>query len=254
MRLMFRVLLRCRIEGIDNVPPRGRLIVIMNHINFLDPILVTVAFPRDIAIMSKIENLQMPVLGKVVEWYGSFPVRRGELDVGAVKMSMGVLENECALLLAPEGTRSKDAGLQPAFDGMALVATRTNSPVLPVAISGVESFSSRVRQLRRTSVTLAFGEPFAFVHENRRVNRAELREMTSEAMRRISALLPESYRGLYPDPEKDAMRVTASYTGNMISTREPDLAQEAPLKYRGQPVDRRPRPRNAAPLVGWEIR
>ena len=217
LRIIFKLLLRFRVTGIENVPASGRLIVIMNHISFLDPILVTATLPRDIAIMSKIENLEMPVLGKIIQWYGSFPVRRGELDLGAVRMSLEVLESECALLLAPEGTRSKNAKLQPAYDGMALVATRAGAPVLPVAISGAEDFASNLKGLRRTPVTLAIGEPFVFLTGDGRVSRIELRQMTQVAMRRIATLLPDSYRGQYADPEKGAMQVTTSFTGTMTA-------------------------------------
>ena len=228
LRIVFKLLLRCRVTGIENVPASGRLVVIMNHINFLDPILVTATLPRDIAIMSKIENLEMPVLGKIIQWYGSFPVRRGELDLGAVRISIEVLESECALLLAPEGTRSKNAKLQPAYDGMALVTTRASAPVLPVAISGAEGFASNIKRLRRTPVTLAIGEPFVFVTGDRHVSRLELRQMTQEAMRRIASLLPDSYRGLYADPDKEALQVTALFTGALTAREKVGAPRTSP--------------------------
>ena len=221
LRIVFRLLLRCRVTGIESVPPSGRLVVIMNHTSFLDPVLVAVIFPRDIAIMSKIENMQTPVLGKIVEWFGSFPVRRGEMDIGAVKTSMEVLKSECALLLAPEGTRSRNAQLQPAHDGMAMLAIRTRSPVIPVGISGAERFSSQIRRLRRTQITLAIGEPFVFLHDKRRASRHDLGEMTHEAMSRIAALLPEAYRGVFANPESQAMLLTAP-SGDSMQARHVD--------------------------------
>lgn len=210
LKALFRALLRLTVVGIENVPRQGRLIVIMNHLSFLDPILVSALMPRDIAIMSKIENFQIPVLGKVVEWYGSFPVRRGELDMAAIRTSVQVLEGELALLLAPEGTRSKTGGLQTAFDGMAMIATRAHTPVLPVAMTGNESFPSQLKRLRRTQVTVRIGEPFVFQSQGTAKRREELARMTQEAMVRLAALLPESYRGEYAGYETDSMTFALS--------------------------------------------
>lgn len=198
--LLMKVLFKCQITGLQHLPRTGRLIIMMNHLYFLDPIVVTVALPRDIAIMSKIENLQTPVLGPLTRWFGGFPVRRGELDLSAVRRSVEVLEREGALLMAPEGTRSKTGGLQRAFKGMALIATRTNSPILPVAISGHETFLSNLKRLRRTPLRLVIGEPFILsAADGSKVRRDQLQQMTTEAMYRLARLLPERYRGVYSD-------------------------------------------------------
>ena len=199
LRLLMRVLLRVRVTGLEHLPRSGRLIVMMNHIHALDPMLVTAVLPRDIVLMSKIENLRLPFLGLIVKWYGSFPIRRGEADLQAVRRSLQVLESDQALLMAPEGTRSKTGGLQPAHDGMALVAARTNTPILPVAISGDEAFYRNLRHLRRTPVEITIGEPFILANHEGQPGRAQLRQMTREAMYQLAALLPPSYRGVYAD-------------------------------------------------------
>lgn len=199
LRLVAGILCKLEVTGRENEPCRGRLIVMMNHIDGLDPVLVTIALSRDIDIMSKIENLQAPVLGPLTRWFGGFPIRRHELDLSAIRQAVKVLESERALLMAPEGTRSKNASLQPAYDGMALIAARTNAPVLPVAIWGDEAFMANIKRLRRTPVHIRIGEPFLLVSKGESRHREQLRQMTREAMYRLASLLPESYRGFYAD-------------------------------------------------------
>jgi 1-acyl-sn-glycerol-3-phosphate acyltransferase len=192
----------CKISGLEHAPRSGRLIVMMNHLHGLDPILVVTAMPRDVRIMSKIENLRLPFLGLIVKWFGSFPIRRGEADIQAMRSALQSLACEEALLMAPEGTRSKSGGLQEGRDGMALVAARANAPILPVVISGDEQFQRNLKRLRRTSVQITIGAPFRFGNYGERPSRAQLSEMTQEAMYRMATLLPEAYRGVYSDLSK----------------------------------------------------
>jgi 1-acyl-sn-glycerol-3-phosphate acyltransferase len=210
LNALMSLFLKREIIGLENVPRKGPLVVIMNHINFLDPILVSVAIPRDIAIMSKVENFSPEPLGAILRAYGSFPVHRGEGDLSAIRASLAALGDGKALLLAPEGTRSPNAQLQPAYEGMAMITSRAGAPVVPVAISGAEDFSRNLRKLRKTRVKLHIGEPFEFTwnHGAPRPSRNDLRLMSDEAMYRISSLLPPSYRGAYPSPEKVEMSVT----------------------------------------------
>lgn len=211
LMLIARLVLRLEVSGLERVPRTGRLIIMMNHLSWLDPILTTILIPRDIAIMSKIENFQIPVAGLLVKWFGSFPVRRGEADLSAVRQSVAVLEQDRALLMAPEGTRSRSRTLQQAHAGMALVATRANAPILPVALSGVEHFNHNIKRLRRTPVRVAIGEPFLMIPKPGQPPRAQHEQMTQEAMYRLAALLPPAYRGVYSDLSRATTEVTRPY-------------------------------------------
>lgn len=207
---LLNALLDWEIIGLENMPADGPLIVIMNHIHFLDPILVSVGLPRDIAIMSKVENLRAPVLGPLARWYGSFPVHRGQLDLSAMRSSLQALERGYALLLAPEGTRSKSKRLQPGQDGTAFVATRSGAPLLPVGLYGNENFLSNLKRFRRTPCTMVIGKPFVFELNGHRPRREALSAMTREAMYQIADLLPPSYRGQFAD-SPDGFQYTKPY-------------------------------------------
>jgi len=201
LRLLFRILLRVHVTGLERVPRQGPLLVASNHVSFLDPLLAGALFPRRLIFMSKIENYQIPILGLLVRAYSAFPIRRGEVDRAALRQSMAVLQAGQALYMAPEGTRSPDGRLQAGHDGLALIATRTGAPVLPIATWGGENFKHDIRRLHRTEVHLVVGEPFRYVSTLSKPRRDELRTMTTEMMYRIAQLLPPERRGVYADLE-----------------------------------------------------
>jgi len=199
LRLIWRILYRIELSGTENIPKHGGFIAMMNHIYFIDPVLVASLSPRFIVIMSKIENYRSPLAGLIVRAYGTFAVRRGELDMSAIRTSLLVLRQGHGLLMAPEGTRSKSHTLQEGKDGLAWLATRSAVPVVPVALSGHEKLWSNVKRLRRTPFRITFGQPFLLQLDPNQLPRPQLKAMTRELMYRLASMLPPEYRGVYTD-------------------------------------------------------
>jgi 1-acyl-sn-glycerol-3-phosphate acyltransferase len=207
------ILLDYEVVGLENVPRKGPLIVTINHMNFLDPVIATVFIPRDIVSMAKAELFGSPVVGLVFRLYGAFPVRRGEIDRTALRKAMAALQEEKALLMAPEGTRGGDWRLMKARDGVAYVALQASVPIVPVAISGSERFWKELARLRRTKTRVVMGEPFVLLPREGRVSREQLSEMTTEAMYRLATLLPPEYRGVYSDLSAAREEYIRTYKG-----------------------------------------
>jgi 1-acyl-sn-glycerol-3-phosphate acyltransferase len=199
LRIAFKLLLNLEVVGLENVPSEGPLILMINHTSFLDPVVAGGVMPREVVAMSKVENFHDPILGIIVRLYGAFPVRRGEVDLQATRRALEVLHNGEVLLMAPEGTRSKESCLQPGHDGMTFIAYRANAPVLPMAITGVKDFSSSLKKLHRTDVKIVIGKPFRLRKDKKKVGRDVLHQMTEEAMYQLAAVLPPEYRGVYRD-------------------------------------------------------
>ena len=159
--------------------------------------------PRRLVFMAKHEMFQWPILGLVARLGGAFPVRRSEADLGALRKATQVLRNGEALVMFPEGTRSRDARLHEAHPGTALLALRSEAPVLPVAITGTEKvviirLPLDLIRLRRPRVHVVVGQPF-FLPPVERITTEEVERCTGIIMARIAALLPPSYRGQYAD-------------------------------------------------------
>jgi 1-acyl-sn-glycerol-3-phosphate acyltransferase len=200
LRLLYGLLFRLEIHGIGNVPPSGPLILMINHIDAMDPFLVVGVFPRPVTPMAKIEVFDVPLIGSLARTYGAFPIRRGQMDKRAIEQSFQVLEKGDVLLIAPEGTRSPTYSLQIGKEGMAFIAARTGAPIIPVAITGSHETARYWRRLRRVPVRIVIGTPFRLDPGDQVVRRPLLRAMTDEAMYRLAAILPPAYRGVYSDP------------------------------------------------------
>lgn len=199
LRIAFKLLLNLEVVGLENVPPKGPLILMINHTSLIDPAMAGGVMPREIVAMSKIENFRDPILGIIVRLYGAFPVRRGETDLRALRRALEVLQNDEVLLMAPEGTRSEECHLQPGHDGMTFIALRASAPILPMAITGAKDFGSNFKKLHRTDIKIVIGKPFRFRSNSKKVTREVLHQMTEEAMYQLAALLQPEYRGVYSD-------------------------------------------------------
>lgn len=194
-RIVFGAAVSLHVEGLEHVPPRGPLIIVANHISLADPPLLIGAMPRPIALMAKEELLAIPIIGGLLRVGGGFPVKRGEADRTALRSSLMLLERGLAVVLFPEGTRSRTLQLQAGHKGVAFLARRSGAPVLPVGITGTEAFRQPTRLLKRPRVDVRIGEPFELRFELASGDR--LTAATDHMMRRIAALLPPDRRGRY---------------------------------------------------------
>jgi 1-acyl-sn-glycerol-3-phosphate acyltransferase len=194
--------LLCRVEGsqLAQVPERGPLIIVTNHVNFLDaPLLYTQLLPRPLAGFAKAETWDNPALAILANLWGAIPLQRGEVDLSALRAALKALDEGRILGVAPEGTRSGTGHLREGHPGIVLLALRTKAPILPVISYGGELFQQNLSRLRRTEVHIEVGQPFFLVPPQGKVTRQVRRQMTDEIMYQLAALLPPAYRGVYSD-------------------------------------------------------
>lgn len=187
------------VEGIENVPREGPAILMINHINFIDPFVVLNSLPRNIVPMAKVEVYSYPVVGIFPRLYGVIPVQREEIDRQAIQGALEVLKAGEVILVAPEAHRGPE--LRQGKEGIAYLATRSEAPVVPVAIDGTIGFPSfpLLPRWRQSGAAVKFGNAFRFDSQGERADREMLRLMTDEAMYVLAAMLPEYRRGFYSD-------------------------------------------------------
>jgi 1-acyl-sn-glycerol-3-phosphate acyltransferase len=193
--LIFTYCRRYEALGGEHVPLSGGVIVVSNHLNNADPPMIQRALRRRVVFMAKKEMMDAPVIGPLFRWWGAFPVRRGEADLAAVRAACAVVQSGEALMMFPEGTRSRTGRLGSGHPGTALIARRTGAPIIPVAVTGTERIAWPGIFFRPRSVPhirVVVGEPF--VLEKAAANSESLRRDADEIMARIAALLPEQYR------------------------------------------------------------
>lgn len=151
-----RAFLGFRVMGQEYLPKTGGVIVAVNHTSNYDPILIGLASPRQLAFLAKEELFKNPLLSFCFRYLGAIPLRRGAADIQALKSAIQVLEKQKALLIFPEGTRSKSGELQRARHGVGMLAVRCRVPIVPAYLSG--SFHM-FRRLFRHRVFVHFGKP-----------------------------------------------------------------------------------------------
>jgi 1-acyl-sn-glycerol-3-phosphate acyltransferase len=199
----FRLLAKLnRVEGLEYLPEKGPAILMINHIAFIDPIVVLNVVPRNIVPLAKIEVYDYPVVGIFPKLWGVIPVRREEVDRRAVQQVLEVLRAGEIVLVAPEGTRSPS--LTEGKEGVAFLGSRSGVPIVPVAVDGTQGFPALrfTRAWRQEGAVVKFGRPFRYRADIHRPGRSELRKMTDEAMYILAEMLPPHRRGIYSDLSK----------------------------------------------------
>ena len=100
-----RLLHPVTVQGLENLPSHGALLV-ANHASNWDPLVLATALPMDyrLRVMGKEELFQNPILAWVIRVGGAFPVNRGGADIQAVKTAIQTIQSGQNLLIFPEGT------------------------------------------------------------------------------------------------------------------------------------------------------
>ncbi len=189
MRLALRLVAEWRVMGSEEVPSAGPLIIVANHIHFLDPPVLAASLPRKVAIMVRDDLLRVPGVGLMVRGYDTISVRRGSPDRQALVRAMSHLQRGGAVGIFPEGTRSRDGRLGEGRPGAALLALRTAAPILPVGIAGTGQLFAELARLRRPRVLVRIGPPFV-LRRSEGTGAAARADATRQIMSRIAELLP----------------------------------------------------------------
>ncbi len=192
------------IERADRVPASGSAILMINHIAFVDPIVVLGHVARNVVPIAKVESSRIPFWGIFATLWNVIAVRRDGSDRDAVFRALAVLEAGQVVLIAPEATRGP--ALRRARDGVAYLAYRSGAPIIPVAIEGTEGFPTlSPRRRMQPGAVVRFGRPLRLKRLAGRPSREQLRAIADEAMSRLAAMLPEHRRGAYRDSVSDPL-------------------------------------------------
>ena len=190
----------CRIEKdeLDKIPASGPMILAMNHIGSIEvPLLRAHVRPRRVISLAKIETWDNLLMGWLFDLWESIPIRRGEVDLGALHRCLECVSAGDILGVAPEGTRSRDGKLLSGRPGIVLIGLHSGAPIVPVVHWGVEDFSKNIKHLKRTDFHIRVGKPFTLDAKGEKVNGMIRQEMADEIMYQIAKLMPEKYRGKY---------------------------------------------------------
>jgi 1-acyl-sn-glycerol-3-phosphate acyltransferase len=190
-RAIFKLYFRWRTYGVENVPLDGSVILASNHASYLDPPLVGSALPRDINYLARESLFRFPVVGAILRSWNSVPVDRDGGGARGLKMILDRLLAGGAIILFPEGTRTRDGKLQPARSGIGLTVIKSKAPVIPVRVFGTyEAYGRHMKLPRPRRVVVKYGKPMLFTElrtEAETCSKPRLKEIYQEVADQIMA-------------------------------------------------------------------
>ena len=160
-----------RVTGREQLPA-GRCVICPNHSALTDPIMT--------AVMAKKQLSKVPLIGPLLGWLGVIYVDRGAADVNAIKASLRVLRDDKRLIIFPEGTRVKPGKEVTPHTGAAMLAARSDAPLVPVYVTRQKRFLS--------PIDVHFGAPFQVKMLGAKATSPELQSATDELMEKINSL------------------------------------------------------------------
>ena len=122
--------------GTENIPSEGNLIIAANHKSNLDPIFVASAVDkkRKMTAIAKEELFKNKILAKILNKVEIIPINRQNPGLGTIKRILKYIKNDYALVMFPEGTRSKTDDFNNAKAGLSLFATKAKAEIVPCTI------------------------------------------------------------------------------------------------------------------------
>lgn len=153
LRTFFRLFYRIKVEGAVHIPSHGGIIIASNHMSNFDPPIIGLYVSRYIRFMGKDELFHIPILGRIFNSLGGFPIKRGTIDRQAIRTAVQVVQAGGCLVMFPEGHRSKNGELGPFMPGIASIAKKAQGMIVPTAIVGPYRLFHPLH--------IRFGEPIA---------------------------------------------------------------------------------------------
>ncbi len=188
---IFKIKYNLKFVGKENLPKKGGYVFASNHRGYTDPVLVALGVKVPFCFMAKEELFENPLFSLLIRTFGAFPVERGKGDLTVIDTSISKICKGNNLLIFPEGTRSKDGTVGKGKSGVALIASKANVPVVPVAIC----FKGKLKF--RSKLIVAYGKMIdkdeLFLNDN---SPKELKALKIKIMNSIVELVEENVNKL----------------------------------------------------------
>ena len=185
-------LYRLKVQGAENVPESGSVVLASNHISNIDPLFVGTACPRQVRFMAKVELWKFAPLGWLLQALAAFPVRRGEADREAVRMGLKVVSEGAVLGIFPEGHRQRSGALGQPQPGVGMFCLKEGVSTVPVVITGTNRIIRNGRPgLPRVTVT--FGPPLDLAVPAGFPRSERNREATRRIMEALAGMLGQEW-------------------------------------------------------------
>jgi 1-acyl-sn-glycerol-3-phosphate acyltransferase len=192
-RAIYATYFRWRVVDAQNVPLQGGVILASNHASFIDPPLVGAGLRRDINYLARESLFRFPGVGALLRSWNAVPVDRDGGGARGLKAILDRLLAGGAIILFPEGTRTKDGRLQPARSGIGLTVIKSTAPVVPVRVFGTfDAFGRHIKFPRPRRIMVKYGQPMDFARlraESKTCDKPRLKIIYQEVADEIMAAI-----------------------------------------------------------------
>lgn len=198
--ILLKLLSHWEVEGKENLPPGGPLLVVFNHLAWWDAPLAMASLPWQMTGIALKDLRQVPVTGQLLGLAKVIWVDRGRYDREALRQALTLLKEGGVLGIAPEGRMSVTGALERGKTGPVFLAEKAGVPMLPIGITGTEKVLTEWRSLRRPRLKVVIGEVFRLPEAPSAGSSKERRQAEADyIMLKLAELLPPEYRGVYTD-------------------------------------------------------
>ena len=182
---IFYTYFRGQIYGAEKVPQSGSYIIVSNHASNLDPPLIGIAARRPVAFMAKEELFRIPGFKTLITLCGAYPVRRDASDIAAIKSAIKYINQGWLVGIFLEGKRTTDGKINNPKLGAALIAAKTQTPLIPVSISGTEKAIIDTQTILPKPIIVRFGD---IIPPPKSKNKADLQAVTQHCAEAINQM------------------------------------------------------------------
>jgi len=188
IQLGFRLWFRLQVHGRENIPKRGKLIFAANHISAIDPFVIGSFVPRSLYFLAKKELFQNPLLAALFRFLQAIPLDRREVSHGMVRRVNQLLAKGEAVLLFPEGTRTRTGQMGEGKSGVGMFAAMNGADIMPVRIEGLSDQPGAFRW--GAGVKVFFGPVISVAPflQNGAASKEMYREIAALVLNRIQAI------------------------------------------------------------------
>lgn len=149
------------VEDGDRVPDDGPVILASNHHSHADVLALGAGIDRPLTFLGSAHLAALPAVGRMLPSLGFVPIERGSADAGALERCLAILAAGGALVVFPEGGRSRDGRVYRPRSGVARLAAAAGCRTVPIGVRGTRAVwpvGGRPRA-RGAEVGLRIGRP-----------------------------------------------------------------------------------------------
>jgi 1-acyl-sn-glycerol-3-phosphate acyltransferase len=189
-RLLMGGLSRTLVTGRENLPAKGPLILVGNHVAMIEVVLMMLHVPYQVEIIGVGD---VPLDGRfapLIKGYGFIPINRGSMDRKGMTMALDVLAQGGVVGIFPEGGIWEGGGQARA--GVAWLSSKANAPVVPIGFGGMAGAIGAMATLKRPRLVMNIGAPLPPVREDApgKSRKQALADGANAIMAQVEALIP----------------------------------------------------------------